>query len=140
MIFMKPRKTVVATRARLLSLRARLDAWAIAIGRERRTLARTLRRNGVEVVPGKLYGVKEILDGMLGAQEIEKIRNLKLDADEKERRAKIEEGKLLYWEDAEKIINEKIVSPYVTLRDAQTDPRVREVFEQLDRILRASVA
>ena len=61
---------------------ARLDAWALELGKERRTLARVLKRNGVDVVAGKLYRASEIFNGLFGEEQTEKVRNLKLDADE----------------------------------------------------------
>lgn len=44
-------------------IRATLSAWATALGKESRTLARALTRNGVTVTKGKLYSARQVFEG-----------------------------------------------------------------------------
>src|SRR5437763_491486 len=70
---------------KLSGIKATLDAWAVELGKERRTLARILTRNEIEVEAGKLYRAHEIFNGILGSEHAAKVKNLELDAEKKER-------------------------------------------------------
>lgn len=115
---------------------ASLDAWAVSLGREARTLKRLLTRNGVKVELRKLYTAREIVGGLIGEEQQEKIRNLKLDADRKAREEKLADGQMCEWAAVEKLFNETIIMPFTQACDQAPDAVSRE---WLDKVLRPSM-
>lgn len=99
------------------ALLAPLDTWATQLGKERRTLARMLARAGYVVKHGEKLGAAVVFNAIVGEIDHEKIRNLKADADAKERAAKIEAGELVTWSDLEKMLNEKFILPIIRALD-----------------------
>lgn len=70
-----------------MAIKHSINAWAKALGMENRTLERQLVRAGFEK-PSSGWGdvsAKYIQAAILGDEQAEKVRNLRLDADEKER-------------------------------------------------------
>lgn len=88
-----------------------LEAWARAMGHERRTLEVRLINTGYEWKPGTLIPFKAIYNAMLGDEQAEKNRNLKLDADRKEREEREANGELVKLAEVEQLITELVISP-----------------------------
>ena len=115
-------------------LTASLDGWAVALGRERRTLERILVRNGLTVTPGCKFTAKEIYIGIVGDEQAEKVRNLKLDADEKERKSKERDGILVPWEWCEKAMIE-----LAGMQNSALDACPAEALEWLEKVYKPTM-
>jgi hypothetical protein len=98
------------TGAKTSQLSATLDGWAMALTVDSQTLKRKLVRAGAEVVPRKLYAASEIVAALLGDAHYEKVRNLKLDADKKERQAKQDSRELVRMVEVEALLS-KVLQP-----------------------------
>lgn len=97
-----------------------LQAWATALGMERRTLESRLVKAGYS--PPKKDGnkipAKKIFVAIVGDKEAETIRALKLDNEERERKAAEQAGQLCQWEDVQALLNQFLVAPLVTAMDS----------------------
>jgi hypothetical protein len=96
-----------------------LQAWATAMGCERRTLETRLVKSGYDKPrkKGQKIPFKVIYNCIMGDEQAEKVRGMKLDNDQKEREAAEEIGDLVRWGDVEKFITENVIAP---LRPALT--------------------
>lgn len=96
-------------------LTATLDGWAVALGRERRTLERVLTRGGIKVQPGMKFTAQEIYVGIVGDEQAERVRNLKSDADRKEREEKEALGTLFPMAELEGWLSQHYVIPMASI-------------------------
>jgi hypothetical protein len=97
---------------------ATLDAWALELDYERRTLVRILKRSDIEIIPGHLYRAREVVSGLMGSEQVERVRNLKLDADRKEREELEACGRVVEWDRVEAQLNQKVFLPLLSALDA----------------------
>lgn len=86
-----------------------LYAWANALGKDSKTLSRELSKVGINAE--REITAQEIFKAVLNEEQVERNRNLKLDADRKEREEKEANGQLVQMAEVEKLISEKVVLP-----------------------------
>ncbi len=100
-------------------------------GQDAGTIKRNLMRNDYKVEPNKPIPLSVLFRLYTGAEQVEKIRNLKLDADQKERDAKRDDGKLCEWDAVLKLLNERFYAPLVAAMDAAPGGVDREWVEKV---------
>lgn len=84
----------------------RMNAWATELGMDQQTLERRLIKAGLDK-PKKGWGevpFKSIRIAIMGDEQSERIRNLKLDADEKEMELKLAQGAIHTRDGVEEIV------------------------------------
>lgn len=86
--------------------RLTISAWAIGAGMNPQTMEKMFRREGIEVEPRKIYGIRDFVTALCGDERAAKVRNLELDARKKEREEKVAAGQLVAWELVEKRVND----------------------------------
>lgn len=110
-------------------LQATLNAWATQLQMEPRTLEKKLAQAAIDVQPNRLYTASEVVRALLGDKYREEVRNLKADADRKEREEKENKGLLVKMPEVEALISELLVGPLLamlnslpTTLDVKTNP------------------
>lgn len=130
-----------------------LNAWATAMGIDQQTLERDLIKAGFDK-PKDGWGkvsFKKIIAACMGEEQREKIRGLRLDNEERERKAAEEAGELVRMADVGQLLTETIITPLGNALDSvpttydtrcnPTDPELArqalvQMREDLKRILR----
>jgi hypothetical protein len=92
-------------------LRLKLTRWAKELGFDPKTVGQRLRVAGHVVAKDKLYHLREVVAAVYGDEQAERNRNLKLDADRKEREEREAKGQLIDRALAEKQIAELYTLP-----------------------------
>jgi hypothetical protein len=108
-----------------------VSAWAIGAGMNPQTMEKMFRRQGIEIEPRRLYGIREFLIAVTGDKHAAEVRNLELDAQRKDREEKTADGQLVEWAWVEKTINEIILLPLTQAFDAAPDTVSREWIEKV---------
>lgn len=108
-----------------------LQAWAAATDTDPHTLKKALLKVDYETAPRVPIPFKVIKRALFGEIEMEKLRGLKRDNDDKDRDAKIRDGTLIEWEIVEKMVNELLVLPLIAALDAAPDEVSREWIEKV---------
>ena len=110
----RPRKAAgwARTRGRL---EATLNAWAGQLRMEPRTLEKKLALAAIEIKPGKSFSAAQVVNALMGDKYLEEVRNLKADADRKEREEKEAKGILVKMPDVEAKLSETLVVPLLTM-------------------------
>lgn len=93
------------------ALEGTVDGWASALGRDRRTIEKGLVKVGLRFEPLRVYSAREIFSAMFGDKHAAEVRNLELDAREKEREEKIALCELVRMPEVEQSILERLVIP-----------------------------
>jgi len=101
--------------SKALRLEATLNAWAGQLRMEPRTVEKKLALAAIEVLPGKLYTAAQVIAALMGDKYHEEVRNLKADADRKEREEKEAKGLLVKMPDVEAMLSELFVVPFLTM-------------------------
>jgi hypothetical protein len=107
-----------------------LQAWATAFGMERRTLEARMVKAGLTVSKnGALIPARKIYVALVGDKQAEEIRALKLDNEERERRAAESDGRLVDRQLIEQQLTEFFTLPLMqalvalpTTLDARCNP------------------
>jgi len=96
---------------------ATLNAWASEMGIDQQTLERRLVRSGY-TRPASGWGqvsFKKIYVAIMGDEQAEKIRNLKADADRKEREEQVAKGELFPMAELEPWLVQNYVQPMAAI-------------------------
>lgn len=96
---------------RASSIKATLNAWAVNLGMEPRTLETRLRKADVELERFQELSARDVIRALMGDKEAETIRNLKADADRKEREEQEARGELVKWPEVEERITKTMILP-----------------------------
>jgi hypothetical protein len=115
-----------------------LHGWSLHLGMEDRTLEKKLLNAGLNIVPLATYSLRQIIAAMLGDKYVQEVRNLKADADRKEREEKEARAELVKFEDVLKMNVEFLIEPSVRMvKDGVAAGSIKsEWAEQYFRLMR----
>jgi hypothetical protein len=96
-----------------MAIQHTMQAWATAMGIERRTLETRLMKSGYTepLKKGQEIPFGVIYNCIMGDEIAEKIRGMKLDNNQKEREEAEEIGELVRMDEVDKLISEHVVAP-----------------------------
>ena len=107
----RAQKSKPAPKQRSSDIKASLQAWATALGMERRTLDGRLVKAGLQIPKHGDISARQIYVALLGDKEAEQVRALKLDNEERERNAAEEVGRLFPMEELEAWLSKNYIIP-----------------------------
>ena len=108
----KPKIWLMKRKRQKVELWLTATRWAKEIGKDPKTIVQRLRDAGVEVAKDSLYHLKTVLNAVYGDEQAEKVRGMKLDNEERERKAREADGVLVDRQQMEKEIAEFYVLPW----------------------------
>ena len=89
-----------------------LQAWADALNKDPHTLKKMLLKVGIDAPKhGELLSANKIFSALMGDEYKERVRNLKADADRKEREERIATGALFPMAELESWLHQNYVTP-----------------------------
>lgn len=88
-----------------------LQTYAAELGKDPETIKKALIRTDYHPVPGQPIPLKEIIAALFGEKYVEEVRAMRLDNEERERKAKERDGVLVQMPEVEALLTEWVVLP-----------------------------
>ena len=106
-----------------------LQTWATEAGMDPETLKKALLKSDYRPVPNERIPFSAIRAALYGEEYVEKVRGMRLDNEERERKAKERDGRLCEWDRVLFWLNQNVFGPMTSAMDAAPNEVDRQWLE-----------